>query len=87
MVSLVAKLNDKARTDPEAKIYTSKKIVLKKGGYPSEASLLNGLIFTVLNTDEIYNLRGQCLVVLPSDSADSDDLVVYLVLERTKEKL
>lgn len=84
MVSLVAKLNDKAKGDPHAKIYTSKKLVLKKGGYPSEAALLNGVIFTVMNTDEIYQPRGDCLVVLLPDLPDSDDLVLYLVLERLK---
>lgn len=67
MVSIVAKMNDKARGDPTAKIYTSKKLVLKKGGYPSEAALLNGVIFTVMNTDEVYQLRGDCLVVLLPD--------------------
>lgn len=84
MVSLVAKINDKARGDPDGKIFSSKKLVMKKGGYPSEASLLNGIIFTVMNTDEIYQPKGQCLVVLMPDHPDSDDLVLYLVLERVK---
>jgi hypothetical protein len=54
MVSLIAKINDKTRGNSEAKIYTSKKLLLKKGAYPSEQALLNGVIFTVMNTDEVY---------------------------------
>jgi hypothetical protein len=81
MVSYIAKINDRARQDKNAKIYTSKKLLLKKGSYPSEASLMNGIVFSVLNSDEIYhNLTGQCLVIMAPDSPDSDDLVLYLVL-------
>lgn len=60
---------------------------MKKGNYPSESALLNGVIFTVFNSDELYTPRGQCLVILPPELADSDDLLVYLIIERTKDKL
>jgi hypothetical protein len=72
---------------PSPKVYTSKKLYLKKGNYPSESSLLNGVIFTVFNSDELYTPQGQCLVIMPPDLADSDDLIVYLIIERTKNKL
>lgn len=55
---------------------------MKKGNYPSEAALLNGIIFTIMNADEIYSASGQCLVIMLPDLPDSDDLVIFLVLER-----
>ena len=45
------------------------------------------MIFTVFNSDELYTPSGQCLVIMPPDLADSDDLIVYLIIERTKNKL
>lgn len=57
--------------------------MLKKGSYPSEAALLNGMIFAVFNSDEVYHyVEGQCLVIMLPDHTDSDDIVIYLVLER-----
>lgn len=59
MVSLIAKINDKSRPESTtSKIYTSKKFLIKKGHYPSETALLNGIIFTVMNADEIFNKLG-----------------------------
>ena len=36
MVSLVAKINERVKDKPDKKVYTSKKIILNKGNYPSE---------------------------------------------------
>jgi hypothetical protein len=54
VISILAKLNDTQKSLPSPKVYTSKKLYLKKGNYPSESSLLNGVIFTVFNSDELY---------------------------------
>jgi hypothetical protein len=35
-VSIVAKFNEKVKNNKEARMYTSKKIQLQKGSYPSE---------------------------------------------------
>jgi hypothetical protein len=86
MISIIAKINEKAKNSPNPKTYTSKKLQLKKGNYPNEHSLLNGVIFTVLNSDEIYTPHGQCLVIMPPDLPDSDDLIIYLIIERAKNK-
>ena len=81
IVSMVAKMNENAKSG-KGKMYTSKKIQLQKGSYPSESALLLGIIQTILNADEIYTPHGQCLVLTPRDFPDSDDFLVYLLFER-----
>jgi len=84
--AIMQRLNERAKHDKKAKTYNSKQLTLKKGSYPSEAALMNGLIFAVLNADELYqNTASQCLVILMPDHHDSDELLVLLVLEKTDQ--
>lgn len=83
VVSIVAKMNERAKASKEgSKMYTSKKIQLQKGSYPTETAMMLGIIQTILNADEIYTPYGQCLVVTPKDYPDSDDFFIYLIYER-----
>jgi hypothetical protein len=85
VVSIVAKMNERAKASKEGKMYTSKKIQLQKGSYPTETAMMLGIIQTILNADEIYTPYGQCLVVTPRDYPDSDDFLIYLIYERPKK--
>ena len=54
LTTLVNKLNEKGKKTPDGKTYILKKLLLKKGNYPNEKALLNGIIFSILTTDLIY---------------------------------
>ena len=91
MAQSVSKINEMTKGKlGDGRGFSYRTVILKKGSYPNEGALINGVIFTVLNADEIYQYRNgsacPCFVVMQPDHPDSDDLELYIILEKAKKE-